>query len=961
MHHRLLSIVLFSATILGLLLVVSARSSAQTNGGDGRPDQAVLTPGPTAAAPSQGLAATTNGTYLSPPTEAAHPFTHMLVRREAGLPEGAALNLFARASVDGQSWGEWIELIENDDMWNEADGPDVQWSQTLDAGGLARFWQLRGDLIASPDGALPELRRVEVNTVDASGPAPQPGPELRVAGVLAKPGVVSRVGWGSPDGQGSRAQPSYYPVNHLVVHHTADSSTLLPGEPNWAARVRAEWSFHTYTRGWGDVGYNYLIDPNGVIYEGRAGGDDAVAFHDTANYGSMGVVLIGTYATTEPTGAAQDALVQLLAWKASQKHIDPLGSSYYYGCSISKYCYPFRPGAVVENIAGHRQVTPGHTTCPGDGTMVDMPGIRNRVKQALSGGPADDGDLVVDNLESSYARSDTAWHAAACGYGGSTDWTYATDGSPENSATWRPNIPTAGVYRVYAHIPQGCGLAPPPYASTQASYGIAYAGGATSRVVDQNTASEWVDLGAYPFEQGSAGAVELYDNTGEPLSAGRVLFFDAIKWVPENAANTSVQLVGVQYDRSTVASGELLKVTFTVQNTGGSTVYGQQPNVDLTAGGGLGGLENGYVYDQDECFNGNASGSYPAYPKESNRFRVTLGTAGWDAGHADTCVGATGDNPWRWGLNSKLEPGQQQTLVGYIRFRTPGSYALRGGLIQEYVKYYAEGVSPATITVTPERIAPDAASYDALLTPLARVYRLGGVPDNFLARTRNPLSIPRGQYIGSFSWDGGLTHWGAGGPLGQTDQFLIEQTRVLLAPTSGQYTFRTSSDDGSWLWVDGQPVIVNNGLHEETEISAALQLSAGPHVVAFKYFERTGDATAGYDVQMPGDPGFRLLADGVGNGARRLGGTFLATPDLTIAADDQGGGGVDRIRWSWDGASWQDAPGPLLRIGRLATGSYRLRYQAVDTSGNAGEIRELAFAVNPDLPVRRMFLPALSK
>jgi hypothetical protein len=66
--------------------------------------------------------------------------------------------------------------------------------------------------------------------------------------------VVSRTGWGSPDGQGSRAQPSYYPVNHLVVHHTADSSTLLPGEPNWAARVRAEWSFHSITRGWGDVG-----------------------------------------------------------------------------------------------------------------------------------------------------------------------------------------------------------------------------------------------------------------------------------------------------------------------------------------------------------------------------------------------------------------------------------------------------------------------------------------------------------------------------------------------------------------------------------------------------------------------------------------------------------------------------------------------------------------------------------
>ena len=331
--------------------------------------------------------------------------------------------------------------------------------------------------------------------------------------------------------------------------------------------------------------------------------------------------------------------------------------------------------------------------------------------------------------------------------------------------------------------------------------------------------------------------------------------------------------------------------------------------------------------------------------------------AGWDATHGDTCAGAAGDNPWRWGLNSQLAPGQQQTIIGYVRFRTPGTYQLRAGVIQEYVKYFAEGVSPATITVTPERFAPDVAAYDATLTPLARVYQLGSIPDNFLARTRNPLSIPRGRLIGSFAWDGNLTHWGGGGPLGQTDQFLIEQTRVFLATTDGQYTFRTTSDDGSWLWVDGQPVVVNNGLHDETAIVGTINLAAGPHVVAFKYFDRSGDATAGYDVQMPGDAGFRLLPEGLGSGAQRLGGTFLASPDLLIAADDQGGVGVDHIHWSWDGASWQDSAGPLLRLGRLATGSYRLRYQPIDAVGNAGDTHELAFTVNPNLPVRRMFLP----
>src|SRR4051794_40434947 len=97
MHQRLLSIALLSAVVLGLLFVTSPQSSAQTNdSGGGQPDQAVLTPGPAASLPGAGLMAPATNSYLSPPTEAAHPFTHMLVRREASLPEGTGLTLFAR-------------------------------------------------------------------------------------------------------------------------------------------------------------------------------------------------------------------------------------------------------------------------------------------------------------------------------------------------------------------------------------------------------------------------------------------------------------------------------------------------------------------------------------------------------------------------------------------------------------------------------------------------------------------------------------------------------------------------------------------------------------------------------------------------------------------------------------------------------------------------------------------------
>jgi len=965
---RLLALTLLAIILLAIVLVPASRSAAQAPTTDRRPDQVVL------QLPPAGPRIASAGDYLSPASQAAHPFTHMLIRREAHVPDGAALTLFVRVSIDGAAWSEWNEVVDNDDLWTDADGPDVEWSQTIAAGALARFWQIKSHADRGPDGGLPELRKIEVNTVDASGPLPAPAPRANATLTVSKPAVVSRVGWGSPDGEGSRAAPYYYPVNHMVVHHTADSNTLLGGEKIWADRVRAEWSFHTYTRGWGDVGYNYLIDPNGVIYEGRAGGDDAVAFHDTANYGSMGVVLIGTYATVPPTSAAQDGLVRVLAWKAAQKHIDPLGSSYYYGCAISSYCAPFNPGAIVPNIAGHRQVTPGHTSCPGDQTIAYLPGLRNRIKQALSGAPTSNGDLTIDELESGFDHSPAGWHEAGCGYGSHTYWTYATDGAAENSATWRPTIPTSGTYRVYAHIPQGCGLAPPPYASTQARYTIGYAGGSTSRVVDHNTATEWVDLGAYPFNQGTAGAVELFDNTGEPFSAGRVLFFDAVKWVPESGS-ANVQITGVAYDRTTLASGELLKVTFTVKNTGDTTFYSQAPSVDLLAGGGLNSLDNGYVYDQGECFAGNSTGSYPAFPKESDRLRLTLGFDGWDAANKDCNAPIdpvtgkrTNDYPWRWGLNSNLGPGQQQTIVGYVRFRDPGAYTLQAGLIQEYVKYYTQGVSPTSIKVTSERITPAVANYDGGLQPLARVYRLGNIPDNFLTRTRNPLSIPRGQYVGSFAWDGSPIDWGVGGPLGLSDQFLIEQTRSFLAPTTGTYTFGATSDDGSWLWIDGQAVVVNHGLHSAKDdngqyiyVTGQITLSAGPHIVSFKSFERTGQAAAGYAFQPPGESGFRTLPDGLGGGALRIGGTFAENPRLRVAADDQGGQGVDHIHWSWDGVNWQDEPGALLDLGKLANGSYNLRYQAFDTAGNASETQNLIFSVNTNMVVYRRYIPLVAR
>jgi len=143
---------------------------------------------------------------------------------------------------------------------------------------------------------------------------------------VAKPAIVSRTGWGCPEGQSSpRWSPAYSTVTHIIIHHTDSTNSAV----DWATEVYNVWNYHANIRdgGWGDIGYHYLIDPNGVIYEGRAGGDDVIAGHVLDhNRGTMGVAFLGTFSSTEPTSSALRSAAALIAWKCAQKNIDPLGS-----------------------------------------------------------------------------------------------------------------------------------------------------------------------------------------------------------------------------------------------------------------------------------------------------------------------------------------------------------------------------------------------------------------------------------------------------------------------------------------------------------------------------------------------------------------------------------------------------------------------------------------------------------
>jgi hypothetical protein len=142
--------------------------------------------------------------------------------------------------------------------------------------------------------------------------------------------------------------------------------------------VRAIWRYHTVNNGWGDIGYNYLIDPTGVIYEGRAGGDGAIGAHfSCVNSNTMGISLIGTYTTASPSSAMMTALERLLADKVNALQVDPDSSSYHAPSQLN-----------LNHISGHRDGNNsptgcGATTCPGDGVYSLLPNVRERVNELL--------------------------------------------------------------------------------------------------------------------------------------------------------------------------------------------------------------------------------------------------------------------------------------------------------------------------------------------------------------------------------------------------------------------------------------------------------------------------------------------------------------------------------------------------------------------------------------------------
>ncbi|MCK5590421.1 MAG: N-acetylmuramoyl-L-alanine amidase, partial [Candidatus Pacebacteria bacterium] len=320
--------------------------------------------------------------------------------------DGSSIVAYLRTSNDGEIFGEWIRTTAERDMGRN--GVDAEETFAALVGvGKTDFAQAKIEFI-SEKGISPKLKSLAftfLNSEDESEITRKLSfvPRSAAYGVgTAKTSpngqdinVISREDWGADEsyrdaGDESEEWPrSYHGTRKLIVHHTADvgSNGVTNLETN-KATVRSIYYYHAVTKGWGDIGYNALVDGDGNIYEGRYGthGEDHTRSNPSAdeimvldvdaghvssyNSGSFGISAMGNFTSFDVPTTQLTALKEALAFVADSRGIYADGNS-----DFRRYDGAWHYG--LRNVSAHRDA--GQTACPGDKLYLEMTGIRTYI------------------------------------------------------------------------------------------------------------------------------------------------------------------------------------------------------------------------------------------------------------------------------------------------------------------------------------------------------------------------------------------------------------------------------------------------------------------------------------------------------------------------------------------------------------------------------------------------------
>lgn len=183
-------------------------------------------------------------------------------------------------------------------------------------------------------------------------------------GITPKPQIFSRAQWGADERLRNKRALSYYEVHAGYVHHTVNANDYTQAQV--PALLRGIYAYHTKAKGWSDIGYNFVVDRFGRIWEGRYGGvDRPVVGAHTLGYNeySFAMSALGNFDKARPSAAMLDAYGRLFAWKLSLHGVSAASSQQWVG---KKY---------FSAINGHRDA--GRTACPGKYLYAQIPQIKS--------------------------------------------------------------------------------------------------------------------------------------------------------------------------------------------------------------------------------------------------------------------------------------------------------------------------------------------------------------------------------------------------------------------------------------------------------------------------------------------------------------------------------------------------------------------------------------------------------
>ncbi|KIZ19082.1 peptidoglycan recognition protein family protein [Streptomyces natalensis] len=350
----------------------------------------LATPAPRASEPEP---ETVPGTRVMPVREVRRFSLLGVVWDDPNVQLGGRVQVRTRATAS-HDWSGWQDVrTDNDDL---PDPASAERRKSGVRGSTAPLWTGASDAVQLrivPDGSnrapapFPgglRLELVDPGSARPAGPAAELRPlgraqaqaeaqaEAQAAGARTnpvktyigpRPRIVTRAGWGADETLREPTPGFTGPVKAAFVHHTATGNDYSCADA--PAAIRAIYRFHVKSSGWKDIGYNFLIDKCGVIYEGRAGGvsKSVMGAHTLGfNDDTTGIALLGTFTDTDPSKGSLEALSALTAWKLGLSGADPRGTVGLTSAGSNL----FKKGEVAQLhvISGHRDGF--RSACPGD-------------------------------------------------------------------------------------------------------------------------------------------------------------------------------------------------------------------------------------------------------------------------------------------------------------------------------------------------------------------------------------------------------------------------------------------------------------------------------------------------------------------------------------------------------------------------------------------------------------------